>query len=70
VELIDRRCNLRHLLLSMSVLKKSQQVLVCLLLEALRLAVQVMEILQLQQVPKFSTALALLAMERTHHTNG
>jgi hypothetical protein len=39
-------------------------------LEALRLAVQVMEILQLQQVPKFSTALALLAMERTLHTNG
>jgi hypothetical protein len=29
-----------------------------------------MEILQLQQVPKFSMVSVLLAMERTHHTNG
>jgi hypothetical protein len=54
----------------MSVLKKSQPALECLLSEALKLVVQVMEILQLQQVPKFSMVSVLLAMERTHHTNG
>jgi hypothetical protein len=37
----------------MNALKKSQPVLACLHLEALKLAVQVMEILQLQRVPKF-----------------
>jgi hypothetical protein len=51
-------------------LKKSQPALVWPLSVALKLVVQVMEILQLQQVPKFSMVSVLWAMEHTHHTNG
>jgi hypothetical protein len=54
----------------MSVLKKSQPALAWPLSVALKLAVQVMEILQLQQVHKFSMVSVPLAMEHTHHTNG